>query len=111
MQILVATRRSAVHQQQRVAAYAALLPSLPHRLYPVLLQKGWNLLKGYYHVIFQACLRHSYVPLAWKEGTGIFLPKHGKESYYEATVLFITQEPPCKNTRVLGSRFNLYYLL
>ena len=56
----------------------------PDGLYPVLLQKGWNHLKGYYHVIFQACLRHSYVPLAWKEGTGIFLPKPGKESFYEA---------------------------
>ena len=29
----------------------------PDGLYPVLLQKGWNQLKGYYHVIFQACLR------------------------------------------------------
>ena len=38
---------------------------------------------GYYHDIFQACLRHSYVPSAWKEGTGIFLPKRGKESYFE----------------------------
>ena len=53
----------------------------PDGLYPVLLQKGWNQLKGYYNVIFQACLRHSYryVPLAWKEGTGIFLPKTRKE--------------------------------
>ena len=50
----------------------------------MLLQKGWNQLKEYYHVIFQACLRHSYVPLAWKEGTGIFLPEPGKESYFEA---------------------------
>ena len=53
-------------------------------LYPVLLQKGWNQLKGYYHVIFQACLRHSLVPSAWKEGTGIFLPKPEKESCFEA---------------------------
>ena len=56
----------------------------PDGLYPVLLQEGWNQLKEYYHVIFQACLRHSYVPMAWKEGTGIFLPKPGKESYFEA---------------------------
>ena len=56
----------------------------PEGLYPVLLQKSWNQLKGYYHIIFQACLRHSYVPLAWKEVTGIFLPKPGKESYLEA---------------------------
>ena len=56
----------------------------PNGLYPVLLQKGWNQLKGYYHVIFQACLRLSYVPLAWKEGAGIFLPKPRKKSYFEA---------------------------
>ena len=53
-------------------------------LYPVLLQKGWNQLKGYYCVNFQACLRHSYEPLAWKEGIHIFLPKPRKESYFEA---------------------------
>ena len=39
----------------------------PDGLYPVLLQKGWNQLKRYYHISFQACLRHSYVPSAWKE--------------------------------------------
>ena len=51
----------------------------PDELYPVLLQKGWNQLKIYYLVIVQACLRHSYVPSAWKVGTGIFLLKPGKE--------------------------------
>ena len=56
----------------------------PDGLYPVLLQKGWNQLKGYYHVIFQACLRHSSVPSVWKVGTGIFLLKPVKESYFEA---------------------------
>ena len=56
----------------------------PNGLHPVLLQKVWNPLKGYSHVILQACLRHSYVPSAWKDGTGIFLPKPGKESYFEA---------------------------
>ena len=56
----------------------------PDELYPVLLQKSWNQLKGYYHVIFQACLGHSYVPWAWNVGTSIFLPKPGKESYFEA---------------------------
>ena len=55
----------------------------PDGLCPVLLQNGWIQLKGYYHVIFQACLRHSYVPSAWKVGTGIFLPKPGKGSYFE----------------------------
>ena len=56
----------------------------PDGLYPVLLQKGWNQLKGYYYIIFQACLRHNYEPSAWKEGTCILLSKRGKESYFEA---------------------------
>ena len=56
----------------------------PDGLYPVLLQKDWNQLKRYFYVIFQACHRHRYVSLAWKECTGIFLPKPGKESYFEA---------------------------
>ena len=56
----------------------------PNGIYPVLQQKSWNQLKGYYHVIFQACLRHSYVLSAWKEGTRIFLPQRGKEGYFEA---------------------------
>ena len=38
----------------------------PDGLYPVLLQKGWNQLKAYYHVIFPACLRYSYEPSALK---------------------------------------------
>ena len=53
-------------------------------LYPMLLQKGWSQLKGYCHFIFRACLRHSFVQSAWKEGTGTFLPKPGKESYFKA---------------------------
>ena len=36
----------------------------PDGIYPVLLQKDRNHLKGYHQVNFQACLRHSYVPLA-----------------------------------------------
>ena len=54
----------------------------PDGLYPVLIQKGWNQLKGYYRVIFQACLRHSYLPSACREGTGIFFPEPRKEKLY-----------------------------
>ena len=56
----------------------------PNGFYSLLLQKSWNQLKGYYHVIFQACLRDSYIPSALKEGTGLYLPKPGKASYFEA---------------------------
>ena len=60
----------------------------PDRLYPVLLQKGWNQLKGYYHVIFQACLRHSNVPLAWKEGHRYISPQTGKGKPYDHLTSF-----------------------
>ena len=65
----------------------------PDRLSPVLLQNGWNQLIGYYLVIFQAYLRHSHVPLAWKGGTGIFLPEPGKENYFQTKsfcMIFLT---------------------
>ena len=55
----------------------------PDGIYPVLLQKGWNYIKRYYHILFQACLKYSYVPLVWKKGIGVFLPKPGKENYFE----------------------------
>ena len=61
----------------------------PDGLYPVLLQNGWNQPKGCYHVIFQACLRLSYVLIAWKEGTGIFLLKPKEESYFKAMAFHI----------------------
>ena len=57
----------------------------PDGIYPVLLQKGFELIKKYYHFLFQACLQHSYVPRAWKEGHGIFIPKPGKDNYFLVT--------------------------
>ena len=54
----------------------------PDGIYPVLLQKGWNNIKNIYQNIFQTCLKYSYVPKAWKERTGIFIPKPGKENYH-----------------------------
>ena len=56
----------------------------PDGLHPVLLQKGWNQLKGHYFVIVQACLRHNYAPSAWKVGPAISFPKPVKESFFEA---------------------------
>ena len=55
----------------------------PDGIYPVLLQKGCNSIKNIYQTIFQMCLKHSYVPKVWNEGTGIFISKPGKENYHE----------------------------
>ena len=59
----------------------------PDGIYPVLLQKGWNSIRNIYQTIFQMCLKYSYVPKVWMEGTGIFIPKPGKESYHEVKKL------------------------
>ena len=72
------------HMEIAINEFQPFKAPRPDGLCPVLLPKGWNQLKGYYHAIFQACLRHSCVPSAWKEGTGPFLPKPGKESYFKA---------------------------
>ena len=81
---MIANIRSFKRMEAAINEFQPFKAPGPDGLYPVQLQKGWNQLKGYYHVIFQACLRHSYVASAWKEGTDIVLPKPGKESYFEA---------------------------
>ena len=55
----------------------------PYDIYLVPLQKGCNSIRNIYQTIFQMCLKYSYVPKVWKEGTGIFIPKLGKENYRE----------------------------
>ena len=83
---MIANICSFEHMEAAINEFQPFKPPGPDGLYPVLLQKGWNQLK-------KILLRHFssmpeaqllYVPLAWKEGTGIFLPKPGKESYFEA---------------------------
>ena len=81
---MIANICSFEHMEAAINEFQPFKAPGPDGLYPVPLQKGWNQLKRYYHIVFQACLRHSYVPLTWKEGKGIFLPKSGKESYFEA---------------------------
>ena len=76
----IATICSFEHMEAPINKFQPFKAPGPDGLYPVLLQKSWNQLKEHYHFIFQACLRHSFVPLAWKEGTRIFLPEPGKES-------------------------------
>ena len=55
----------------------------PDGIYLVLPQKGWNSIRNIYQTIFQMCSKCSYVPKVWKEGTGIFIPKPGKENYHK----------------------------
>ena len=75
---MIANICSFEHMEAATNKFQPFIAPEPDGLYSVLLQKGWNQLKRYYLVNVQVCLRHSYVPSAWKEGPGIFLPKPGK---------------------------------
>ena len=63
---MVANMCSFERMEVAINEFQPFKASGPDELYPVLLQKGWNQLKIYCHVIFQAYPRHSYVPSAWK---------------------------------------------
>ena len=57
---MIASISSFERMEAAINKFQPLKAPVPDGLYPVLLQNGWNQLKGYNHVIFQACLRHSY---------------------------------------------------
>lgn len=50
-------------------------------IYPVMLQKGWEILGEHIVNIYKACLKLSYVPDEWKKVKVVFIPKPGKEDY------------------------------
>lgn len=50
-------------------------------IYPVLIQKAWNLIKSHITVIYRASLSLGYVPKLWQQVRVIFIPKPGKDDY------------------------------
>ena len=63
---MIANICSLEHMEAAITEFQLFKIPGPDGLYPVLLQKGWNQLKKYYYVIFQACLRNGSVPSACK---------------------------------------------
>ena len=51
------------------------------RVYPIMLQKGWETLKPIFLVICRASLKLGHIPKIWQKSRGIFIPKPGKNSY------------------------------
>jgi hypothetical protein len=50
-------------------------------IFPVLLQKGREILIPYLIRIFRACLATGYVPALWRQVKVVFIPKPGRSSY------------------------------
>jgi hypothetical protein len=51
------------------------------RIFPALLQEGWEVLFPYLIRIFRACLATGYVPAMWHQIKIMFIPKPGRKSY------------------------------
>ena len=51
---------------------------------PVLLKEGIQVLAPLLCKIYRACIALGHVPTAWRQTKVIFIPKTGKDNYYEA---------------------------
>ena len=56
----------------------------PDAIHPIIVQKGWNLLKVQLYMILRACLAIGYIPNAWRNVKVVFIPKPGKDEYDDA---------------------------
>ena len=54
----------------------------PDGIRPVMLQRGWDSINKAFTNIARASYINSYTPACWSHSTGIFLPKPGKDDYY-----------------------------
>ena len=48
----------------------------------IMLQKGWNSIHNAFTKIIKASYLNSHTPAVWNNSNGIFLPKPGKDDYY-----------------------------
>ena len=62
--------------------FSPLTAAGPDGIRPIMLQKGWEGIKHAFTNIAKASYRLSYSPETWRNSTAIFLPKPGKDYYY-----------------------------
>ena len=48
-------------------------------IYPIMLQKGWDLIGKHIVNIYKACLNIGYVPNKWQDVKVVFIPKPSKD--------------------------------
>lgn len=64
-----------------ISSFAPYKSPGPDNIQPILLQKMGTAATTRLSDIFRACIRLSFVPLAWRTSKVVFLPKPGKETY------------------------------
>ena len=62
--------------------FSPLTAAGPDGIRPIMLQKGWGSIKHAYVNLAKACYQLGYTPEIWRNSAGIFLPKPGKDDYY-----------------------------
>ena len=65
-----------------IAEFDPLSAAGPDGLRPVMLQQGWDVIGKALTNIVRSSYVVSVIPKCWKNSTGIFLPKPGKNDYY-----------------------------
>ena len=62
--------------------FGPLTAAGPDGIKPIMLQKGWDSIKQVFVSITKASFLLGYTPDPWRNSLGIFLPKPGKDDYY-----------------------------
>ena len=70
-----------------IAEFDPLSAAGPDGLRPVMLQQGWDVIGMALTNIVRSSYVASVIPKCWKNSTGIFLPKPGKNDYYIVVIL------------------------
>ena len=65
-----------------IAYFDPLSAAGPDGIRPIMLQKGWDFLGKALTSIARASYTLAAIPACWKNSTGIFIPKPGKDDYY-----------------------------
>ena len=68
--------------RKALSEFDPLSASGPDGIRPIMLQKGWNMIHVAFTNIIKASYLNSHTPEIWRNSTGIFLPKPGKDDYY-----------------------------
>ena len=62
--------------------FGPLTAAGPDGIKPIMLQEGWDSIKQAFVIIAKASFLLGYTPDSWRNTLSIFLPKPGKDDYY-----------------------------
>jgi ribonuclease HI len=69
--------------EKAISYFDPLSAAGPDGIRPIMLQKGWEFLGKALTNIARASYTLAAIPSCWKNSTGIFIPKPGKDDYYD----------------------------